>query len=41
MDMSIIWNIFSHLIETSARLGIDAAFRDTLLAARDRLYQFA
>ena len=38
MDMSIIWDLFSHLIETSARLGIDAAFRDTLLSARDRLY---
>lgn len=38
MDMSIIWDLFSHLIESSARLGIDAAFRDTLLAARDRLY---
>lgn len=38
MDMSIIWDLFSNLIEASARLGIDAAFRDTLVSARSRLY---
>lgn len=38
MDMSIIWDLFTHLIEASAVLGIDASFRDTLVTVRERLY---
>ena len=38
MDMSIIWDLFTHLIEASAVLGIDASFRDTLVTAREQLY---
>ena len=38
MDMSIIWDLFTNLIEVSTRLDTDAAFRDTLVAVRDRLY---
>ncbi|MCD8287986.1 MAG: glycoside hydrolase family 95 protein [Porphyromonadaceae bacterium] len=38
MDMSIIRDLFSHLIEASTVLGIDSAFRDTLEQACNRLY---
>ncbi|MBO9561667.1 MAG: glycoside hydrolase family 95 protein [Niastella sp.] len=38
MDMSIIWDLFTNLIEASTELGIDKAYRDTLLAKRKQLY---
>jgi len=38
MDMSIIWDLFTNMIEASAELGIDAAFRDTLIAKKAKLY---
>jgi alpha-L-fucosidase 2 len=38
MDMAIIWDLFTNLIEASEVLGIDADFRATLLAKRAKLY---
>ncbi|HMP95116.1 MAG TPA: glycoside hydrolase family 95 protein, partial [Phnomibacter sp.] len=38
MDMQIIWDLFSNLIEATQVLGIDKAFRDTLLRRRTHLY---
>lgn len=38
MDMSIIWDLFTNLIEASAILGIDANFRNTLIEKRKKLY---
>jgi len=38
MDMSIIWDLFTNLIEASDVLGIDPAFRDLLIAKRKKLY---
>jgi alpha-L-fucosidase 2 len=38
MDMSIIWDLFSNLIDASNELGIDAAFRDQLIAKKKKLY---
>jgi alpha-L-fucosidase 2 len=38
MDMSIIWDLFNNLIEAGNELGIDPAFRDTLLAKKAKLY---
>jgi alpha-L-fucosidase 2 len=38
MDMSIIWDLFTNVIEASEVLGIDAAFRKTLLEKRKQLY---
>ncbi|MGZ8524028.1 MAG: glycoside hydrolase family 95 protein [Chitinophagaceae bacterium] len=38
MDMSIIWDLFTNLIEASAELGIDKDFRDVLVAKKARLY---
>jgi alpha-L-fucosidase 2 len=40
MDMSIIRGLFSDLIDASAVLGIDRAFRDTLISRRKNLYPF-
>ncbi len=38
MDMSIIWDLFTNLIEASTVLGMDADFRNTLTEARSKLY---
>jgi alpha-L-fucosidase 2 len=38
MDMSIIWDLFTNLIEASAALGIDEDFRDLLVAKKAMLY---
>ena len=38
MDMSIIWDLFTNLVEASSELGVDKAFRDTLIAKKAKLY---
>lgn len=38
MDMSIIWDLFTNLIQASRVLDIDPAFRDTLITQRAKLY---
>lgn len=38
MDMSIIWDLFSNLIEASGILHTDAAFRAILIDKKNRLY---
>jgi len=38
MDMSIIRDLFDNLIDASEKLGIDKAFRDTLITKRAKLY---
>jgi alpha-L-fucosidase 2 len=38
MDMSIIWDLFTNIIEASAALNTDKAFRDTLIAMKAKLY---
>jgi alpha-L-fucosidase 2 len=37
-DMVLIWDLFTNLIEASEILNIDAEFRDTLIAKREKLY---
>lgn len=38
MDMSIIWDLFTNLIEASEILNMDKEFRKKLISARSRLY---
>jgi alpha-L-fucosidase 2 len=38
MDMSIIWDLFTNLIEASTVLGIDKDFRDILIAKKAKLF---
>lgn len=38
MDMSLIWDLFTNLIEASETLNIDAEFRNLLLEKRSKLY---
>jgi alpha-L-fucosidase 2 len=38
MDMSIIWDLFTNLIEAGEALGIDKDFRETLIAKKAKLY---
>lgn len=38
MDMSIIWDLFTNLIEAADELAIDKAYRDTLIAKRAKLF---
>lgn len=38
MDMSIIWDLFTNLVEACDVLGIDKMFRDTLAAKKAKLY---
>lgn len=38
MDMSIIWDLFTNLIDASTILGVDPVFRDLLIAKRKKLY---
>ena len=38
MDMSIIWDLFTNLIDASTVLGNDNEFRDLLLAKKKKLY---
>ena len=38
MDMSIIWNLFTNLIDAAADLNIDPVFRQQLIEKRARLY---
>jgi alpha-L-fucosidase 2 len=38
MDMSIIWDLFTNLIQASTELGIDKEFRDVLIAKKAKLY---
>ena len=38
MDMSIIWDLFTNLIDAANVLGTDAAFRDLLIAKKKKLY---
>jgi alpha-L-fucosidase 2 len=38
MDMSIIWDLFTNLIEASVTLGVDEEFRNILIKKRMKLY---
>jgi alpha-L-fucosidase 2 len=38
MDMSIIWDLFTNLIEASTVLGIDKDFREILIAKKAKLF---
>ena len=38
MDMSIIWDLFTNVIEASDALGIDKSFRDTIIAKKAKLF---
>ncbi|MEP7317283.1 MAG: glycoside hydrolase family 95 protein [Panacibacter sp.] len=38
MDMSIIWDLFTNLIEASTILNIDKDFRDQLIAKKSKLF---
>ncbi len=38
MDMSIIWDLFTNLIEASEKLNIDADFRKILIEKRSKLF---
>jgi alpha-L-fucosidase 2 len=38
MDMSIIWDLFTNLIEASGELNKDKAFRDLLIAKKAKLF---
>lgn len=38
MDMSVIRDLFDNVIDASLKLGVDKAFRDTLIAKRSKLY---
>ncbi|MCF0062986.1 glycoside hydrolase family 95 protein [Dyadobacter chenwenxiniae] len=38
MDMAIIWDLFTNLIEASENLGTDAEFRQMLIEKRSRLF---
>lgn len=38
MDMAIIWDLFTNLIEASERLGTDLEFRNLLIAKRGKLF---
>ena len=38
MDMSIIWDLFTNVMQASERLGIDADFRKTLIEKRGKLF---
>lgn len=40
MDMSIIRDLFAHFIEASEQLGIDKAFRDSVIEKERKLYPF-
>jgi alpha-L-fucosidase 2 len=40
MDMSIIRDLFTNIIDASNELGIDRAFRDSIIADRKLLYPF-
>ena len=40
MDMSILRDLFSHLIEASKTLNIDQTFRDSLTTTKNKLYPF-
>ncbi len=41
MDMGIIRDLFQNTVDASKVLNIDASFRDTILAAIEKLYPFA
>jgi alpha-L-fucosidase 2 len=38
MDMSIIWDLFTNIIEASTTLNTDQAFRNLIIAKRDKLF---
>lgn len=38
MDMAIIWDVFSNVIQASEQLGMDADFRKTLLDRKKKLF---
>ncbi len=38
MDMSIIWDLFTNIIDASKELNEDAGFRDLIIAKRAKLY---
>lgn len=38
MDMAIIWDLFTNVIDASTQLGTDKAFRDSVIAYRKQLY---
>ena len=38
MDISIVWDLFTNLIEASETLGTDIAFRNTLIEKRKQLF---
>lgn len=38
MDMSIIWDLFTNIIEASQELNEDAAFRDIIIAKKAKLF---
>jgi len=38
MDMEIIWDLFTNIIDASTELNKDAAYRDTIIAKRAKLF---
>lgn len=38
MDMALIWDVFSNVIQASEQLGVDADFRQKLLDAKKKLF---
>jgi alpha-L-fucosidase 2 len=38
MDLSIIWDLFTNIIDASRELGIDKEYREMLIAKRQKLY---
>ena len=38
MDMSIIWDLFTNLVDASKELNEDATFRELILSKRDKLF---
>lgn len=40
MDMALIWDVFSNVIQASEQLNVDADFRQKLLEAKKKLFPF-
>ncbi|MEO6582736.1 MAG: glycoside hydrolase family 95-like protein, partial [Ferruginibacter sp.] len=38
MDMSIVWDLFTNLVDASLELGVDKDYRELLIAKRSKLY---
>ena len=41
MDMSLIWDLFTNVIQASEQLGIDASFRNTLVEKTQSAFSIA